>query len=341
MASVMRRLEVPGPGRVEMRSVPIPEPGPGEVLVAVESALTCGTDLKLVSRGHARIPLPSPLGHEFAGTVARTGPGVEGFASGDAIACVPTAPCGRCSYCSRGRENLCPEAVGRIVLGAFADYVLLPSRIVATRLFHRPASMPAVAAAALEPLACVVHGAARAAINAGDSVLILGDGPIALLFLQLARMRGASRILVAGHHPERLQVAAALGAATTVLGGDELAAAVHAEGGADRVIECVGRPEAWEQAHTLAAPGGRVLLFGGCAAGTGVRFDAGRIHYDEIDVIGAFHYGGDDVRAALDLLAAGAVRIDPLVTHSLPLSGFAEALDLARSGRAVKVEIRP
>jgi len=121
----------------------------------------------------------------------------------------------------------------------------------------------------------------------------------------------------------------------------ELAAAVLAEGGADRVIECVGRPEAWEQAHTLAARGARVLMFGGCAAGTKVRFDASRIHYDEIDVMGAFHYRGDDVRAALDLLAAGAVRIDPLVTHSLPLTRFAEALDLARSGRAVKVEIRP
>jgi L-iditol 2-dehydrogenase len=337
----MRRAEVPGPGRVELREVATPSPGAGEVLVAVEAALTCGTDVKLVERGHARIALPTPLGHEFAGTIAAAGAGVTGWTEGDPVACVPTAPCFRCRQCARGRENLCPDAVGRMVMGAFADYVLLPSHIVATHLFHRPAAVPAEIAAGLEPLACVVHGVERAGIETGDYVVLLGDGPIALLFVQLVRLRGAGRILVAGRHANRLEIAARLGAETTMLGAGELLDFIQSQGGADRVIECVGDPAAWERAHALAATGGRVLLYGGCAAGARACFDTGRVHYDEIDVVGAFHYRPRDVRDAFRLLADGAVRIEPLITHRLPLANLGEALDLVRSRRAVKVALRP
>jgi L-iditol 2-dehydrogenase len=337
----MRRAEVPAPGRVELREVPTPAPGPGEVLVAVEAALTCGTDLKLVQRGHARIALPTPLGHEFAGTVAAIGEGVAEWALGDPVACVPTAPCLRCALCLRGRENLCPEAVGRLVMGAFADYVLVPSHIVGIHLFRRPEGVAAETAAALEPLACVVHGAERANIESGDFVVLLGDGPIALLFAQLAGLRGAGRVLVAGRHRNRLEVAAHLGAETTQLGEADLHRLVRAGGGADRVVECVGNPSAWELAHALAAPGGRVLMYGGCAADTRACFDTARIHYDEIDIVGAFHYRPTDVREALRLLAECAVRIEPLITHRVPLARLDEALELARSRGAVKVAVRP
>jgi len=328
-------------GRVVLRDMATPVPGPGEVLVAVDVALTCGTDVKLAERGHPRIPLPAPLGHEFAGTVAALGEGVTGWAEGDAIACVPTAPCLRCRMCARGRENLCPDAVGRIVMGAFADYVVLPPHIVSAHLFHRPSGMPAEVAAGLEPLACVVHGVERAEIRAGDFVTLLGDGPIALLFVQLARRAGAGRVLVAGRHAGRLQVAAEFGAETTTLGEAELHQLIVAGGGADRVIECVGDPAAWELAHALATPGGRVLMYGGCAAGARATFDTARVHYDEIDIVGAFHYRPENVREAFRLLCDGAVRIAPLITHHLPLASLGEALDLVRSRRAVKVAIRP
>jgi len=337
----MRRAEVPAAGRVELRDVVTPVPGPGEILVAVEAALTCGTDVKLVQRGHPRIPLPTPLGHEFAGVVAAVGEGVTGWVEGEPVACVPTAPCTQCARCVRGRENLCPDAVGRLVMGAFADYVLLPPHIVAMHLFRRPAGLSAEAAAALEPLACVVHGADRAAIESGDFVVLLGDGPIALLFAQLVRLRGAGRVLVAGRHDNRLGLAAALGVETTPLGEADLHRLVHAGGGADRVIECVGNPAAWELAHGLAAPGGRVLMYGGCAADTRACFDTARIHYDEIDVVGAFHYRPRDVREALRLLESDAIRIQPLITHRLALADLGEALDLVRSRRAVKVALRP
>lgn len=333
------------PGRIELREVPVPEPGPGELLVRVDAALTCGTDLKTYRRGHPRIPLPAPMGHEFSGTVAAAGKGVDGFREGDAIACVPTAPCLDCRLCRRGRENLCPGAVARIVLGAFAEYVLLPRHLVEVNVFHRPSTLDPEIAAALEPLACVIHGADRTRLERAETVVFLGDGPITLLFLQIARRRGAGRILVVGRHASRLAVAAELGAeALRDPGPAALREAVldwTGGDGADVVVECVGTPELWEAAHGLAAVGGEVLLYGGCAAGTRATFDTCRIHYDEVDLKGAFHYGRAAVRRAYELLTSDGIRVEPLITHRLPLPRLDEAIQLALSRTAIKVALRP
>jgi L-iditol 2-dehydrogenase len=340
----MRRAELLRPGVVELREVPIPDPGAGELLVRVDAALTCGTDLKTYRRGHARIPLPAPLGHELAGTVAAVGTGVRAFREGDALASVPTAPCGVCRLCRRGRESLCPDAVGRIVLGAFGDYVLLPAHVVAANVFPRPAGMTAEVAAALEPLACVVHGAARVPLGSAASVVVLGDGPIALLFVQLARLQGAGDVLVAGRHDARLRVAQGFGAAATRAADLALEAEIaeRTDGaGADIVIECVGTPATWQAAQRLAGTGGTVLLYGGCPAGTTATFDTERLHYDEIDLVGAFHYGRTDVQAALELLTRGDVDVAPLITHRLPLASLDEALELALTRAAIKVALLP
>lgn len=363
----MRAAVLVRPGYVEMREVAVPAPGPGELLVRVDAALTCGTDLKTYRRGHPRIPLPTPMGHEFSGTVAAVGAGVERFREGDAIACVPTAPCGACRLCRRGRENLCPDAVGRMVFGAFAEYVLLPRHIVDRHVFPRPATLAAHEAAALEPLACVVHGAHRVALERAENVVFLGDGPITLLFLQVARLRGAERVIVVGRHEARLAVARELGAETILDPGAavreagegasgsrdgvvrEAGAAVLREAileriggvGADVVVECVGRPEVWEAAPALAAPGGEVLLYGGCAAGTRASFDTLRLHYEEVDLKGAFHYRPASVREAYELLADGRVATGPLVTHRRPLGRLEEALGLVLRREAVKVALAP
>lgn len=363
----MRAAVLVRPGYVEMREVAVPAPGPGELLVRVDAALTCGTDLKTYQRGHPRIPLPTPMGHEFSGTVAAVGAGVERFREGDAIACVPTAPCGACRLCRRGRENLCPDAVGRMVFGAFAEYVLLPRHIVDRHVFPRPATLAAHEAAALEPLACVVHGADRVALERAGHVVFLGDGPITLLFLQVARLRGAERVIVVGRHEARLAVARELGAETILDPGAavreagegasgsrdgvvrEAGAAVLREAileriggvGADVVVECVGRPEVWEAAPALAAPGGEVLLYGGCAAGTRASFDTLRLHYEEVDLKGAFHYRPASVREAYELLADGRVATGPLVTHRRPLGRLEEALGLVLRREAVKVALAP
>jgi L-iditol 2-dehydrogenase len=343
--STMRAAHLVRPGTVELREVPVPVPGAGEIVLRVETALTCGTDLKTIRRGHPHIRLPAPLGHEASGIVAAAGAGVTRVREGDAIACVPTAPCLECELCRRGRENLCAGAAGRINLGAFADYLRIPAHIVRSHVFERPATMSPAVAAALEPLACCVHGAARVPWHAGACVAFLGDGPIALLFLQLARLRGADRILVLGRHAERLAIARAVGAHETVdvSHADPLDSVRGrtAGAGADIVVECVGRPETWRLAQELAAPGGTVLLFGGLAEGSEASFDAYRLHYQEIDLIGAYHYGRRDVHEALSLLSAGSVRIEPLITHHRPLGAIHDALDLAMSGRAVKVAIEP
>jgi L-iditol 2-dehydrogenase len=179
-------------------------------------------------------------------------------------------------------------------------------------------------------------------LAAAGTLVLLGDGPIALLFLQLARTRGVDRVLVAGRHARRLEFARTFGARTTQLQGAALHALVHdALGGADLVIECVGRPEIWEEAHTLAAPGGQVLLYGGCPAGTRAAFDTGRLHYEEIDLKGAFHYTPRAVREALELLANGSVSVARLVTHRKPLRQLPDALALALQREALKVAIVP
>jgi L-iditol 2-dehydrogenase len=395
LPSRMRAAVLVRPGQVEMREVPVPAPGPGELLVRVDAALTCGTDLKTFQRGHPRIPLPTPMGHEFSGTVVAADAGVDRFREGDAIACVPTAPCGECRLCRRGRENLCPEAVGRMVFGAFAEYVLLPRHIVERHVFPRPAGLAAHEAAALEPLACVVHGADRVAFERAEHVVFLGDGPITLLFLQVAKLRGAGRVIVVGRHEARLAVARALGAETVVVepgtdgggsdglsgaatGGEVVGAAsgevergtagpglAGAPGsgsaggqdpgsalreailertggvGADVVVECVGRPEVWELAATLAAPGGEVLLYGGCAAGTRASFDTLRLHYEEVDLKGAFHYRPASVREAYEMLADGRIAVGPLVTHRRALDRLEDALGLVLRREAVKVAVVP
>lgn len=337
----MRSAVLVEPGRVELRDVPVPTPGPGEVVLRIETALTCGTDIKTFRRGHPKIPLPAPLGHEFAGTVAAAGPGAA-FREGDRVAAVPTAPCGECRLCERGRDNLCPAATGAIALGAFADYLRLPAHIVAANVFHRAERVPAETCAALEPLACVVHGAARLDFAGDPTVLVLGDGAIALLFIQVARLAGAGRIGVMGRHASRLEIARALGADQTFCRESEAAARDWTAGvGADIVIECTGSIDAWQMAPSLASRAGRVLLFGGCAAGTRASFDTYRLHYDEVDLMGAFHYGRADVRAAWRLITERSVRIAPLITHHRPLERLDEALELALSRTAIKVAVRP
>ena len=340
----MRRAELLRPGVLEIADVAVPTPGPGEVVVRVETALTCGTDIKTYQRGHPRIPLPAPLGHEFSGIIAATGAGVDRFREGDAVACTPTAPCGVCRLCERGHDSLCPQAVGRIVLGGFGDYVLIPQHIVQSNMFERPESLDAEHAAVLEPLACVMHGADRVLLERAERIIIVGDGPIALLFGQVALLRGAEDVMLFGKHDIRLRAAEALGLnAIDASDADiRIIAQELTDGmGADVVVECVGRPELWEAAFECVAPAGELLAFGGCAAGTRATFDTYRLHYEEVDVKGAFHYGRADVRRAYDLLLDEEIDAGALITHHEPLDRLQHALDLVMARDAIKVAVHP
>jgi L-iditol 2-dehydrogenase len=239
---------------------------------------------------------------------------------------------------------LCPDAVGRIVLGAFGEYVAVPRHIVQTNMFERPASLPPEHAAVLEPLACVMHGADRVLLERADRVIIVGDGPIALLFGQVALLRGAGDVMLFGKHDIRLRAAEAAG--LNAIDASDADIRVIAQDmtdgmGADVVVECVGRPELWEAAFECVAPAGELLAFGGCAAGTRATFDTYRLHYEEVDVKGAFHYGRADVRRAYDLLLDQDIDAGSLVTHHESLDNVQHALELAMSRTAIKVAVHP
>ena len=278
--------------------MPEPEPGPGEVLVAVETALTCGTDAKAYRRGHPVLlrELPSPFGHEFAGV---------DVASGDRVVAPNSAPCGRCAACARGRETLCEE-LQPLLNGAYAEYVLVPERIASQSLLPVPERLPAEVAALVEPLACALHAIERADVQAGQTVAVLGVGPTGLMLCAAAADAGASVIAV-GSRPERRALAPEFGADL----GDAR--------GVDVVIEAAGTPEAWRDAMELARPGGTVVFFGGCAPGTTVAVDTYRLHYEELTLRGVFHHAPRHVRAALAFLTSGAYPWERLITHRVGL----------------------
>lgn len=344
--ATMRAVFFLGPERLEVRRVPVPRPGPGEVLAQVEVALTCGTDLKAFLRGHRLFRPPMPFGHEWAGRIVAIGEGVEGFVPGQRVTAANSAPCQGCFYCDRGQPNLCDTLSERLVWGACAEYLLVPAPVVRHTLLPIPEGVSAEAAACVEPLACVVLGAEVAGVAPGDVVVVLGgSGPIGLMHCALARARGAIEVIAVGRSPARLAQAAAFGA-TRAVGIDSgeldlLVAKLTGGRGADVVIEAVGLPEIWQRALALVRKGGSVLLFGGCRPGTEVPLDAGKIHYGQVALKGAFHLTPASVRAALDLVARGAVPVHRLISERRPLDEVELALRRMAEGAVLKVALVP
>ena len=283
----MRALRFYGPGDLRLEDVPRPEPGPGDVLIQVEVALTDGTDLKTFRRGHPVLlgELPSPFGHEFCGFDVATGKRVVAANS------------------AAGDER---DAPLELLNGAYAEYVLVPERIASVNLLPVPAGLPPEVAAMIEPLACCLRGVERAEVEQGDRVAILGAGPIGLMLCASVRDAGG-RPEVVGGRPERRELVPAFGGET---GEGE---------GADVVIEAAGTEEAWQRALELVRPGGTVLYFGGRERGAALRADAYRLHYEELTLRGAFHHTPRHVRAALAFLASGAYPWERLVSHRIAL----------------------
>lgn len=338
----MRQAILRGPRELDLIELPVPTPGPGEVVVRIRAALTCGTDLKTYRRGHPRLAF-GPFGHEGTGDIASVGEGVDGFGPGEPVVFVPTAGCQRCEACRRGRDNLCETQFEEIALGAYGDYLRLPPRIVRQHLFPKPARLSYIEAAFLEPLACVVHGWSRLGAPDRGVVAVVGLGPIGLLHLQEARRRGLQAIAV-GRRAEGLVRARQAGAHAVVNAAEtDVGAALRGltGSGPDVVIECTGSLDIWRAAPGWAAPGGRVLLFGGLPGGSEPGFDATRLHYSEIDLISAFHYRTSDVREALDLLAGGSVKPADLITGVRSLSGIREVFHDLDRGAGLKYGVLP
>lgn len=340
-AETMRAAVLVKPGTIELRDLPRPQPPPGGMVVRVRAALTDGTDLKAFRRGHPQMPMPTPFGHEFSGDVAEVDSAVSKFKPGDPVMCVHSAPCGECYWCTHAQEELCKFVMPTMILGAYAEFIQIPERIVQKNCYAKPADLSYVAAAFLEPLACVVHSIDLLNVREDDTVLIIGNGGFGLLHAMLLKAR-ASTVLLVGGREVRLALARRLGIETIDRRTQDPAAIIRErtrEHGADIVIECTGREDVWEAAPSYARRGGTVSLFGGLPSGTHVRFEASRLHYDEVRIVSPFHFTPDAVRRARELLLTKQIDPLPLITQRLPLSGISSAFDRLILGEGIKFAI--
>ena len=258
----------------------------------VRTALTCGTDVKLLERGHAAVALPVTMGHEACGEIVEVGEGVEGFRAGERVVPGISGPCGACAVCSSGHPNLCPEGHSDRTWGAFAELLRVPAAVVRANLHRVPGTLADEVAAFLDPLAAVFHGWNRLGEPAPRTLLIYGAGALGLL-------------------------------------------------AADAAVDCTGDPRVWELLPSLVRPGGRVLLFGGCAPGASVTYDAARLHYSEVSLIGSFHSTPEEARTALAELASGQIDPRPILTASGPLSELPRFLEAQSRGDGIRYAIHP
>ena len=331
---------------LRIEDVEIPKVGLGEVLVKVKAATTCGTDLKIFRRGYVEkvIKLPTIFGHEWAGEVVEVGEGLEWPKKGMRIRAGNSAPCLHCTMCQKGKYNLCENMIW--LWGAYAEYIKVPARMVLVNMQEIPQHVSYEEAAITEPLACVLHGAEEANIKPGDTVTIIGAGPIGLLHLLTAKKFGAGRVISIDLVEDRLNFAERLGADETVNAGKEdvVERVQELTGGygSDVVIEAIGLPSTWEQALKLVRKGGTVLEFGGCPPGTEIKVNTEKLHYGELTVRGSFHATPLHFRKALNLIASRTIDVRPLITRKMRLENIREAFDiLMTSKKEIKIAIIP
>ena len=304
---------------VRIEAVPVPRATAGEIVVQVGAALTCGTDLKVFRRGyHARMIKPPALfGHEMAGTVVEAGEGVTNFAPGDHVVALNSAPCGACYFCQRDQENLCDDLLFNN--GAYAEYIKIPARIVAKNTLRIPNHVPLEHAALTEPLACAVHCIEDCGPRKGDTIAIIGGGPLGLMLLHVASLAGYQTISLV-RHPGQVAAARALGATHVIQTSiirkaiEDTRALTSGSRGVDIAIEAVGLPDAWQEAVELVRKGGTVNFFGGCATNTLVTLDTNRLHYNDISLKATFHHTPAFCRQALELIATGRFQASAFIT---------------------------
>ncbi|QMV20466.1 alcohol dehydrogenase catalytic domain-containing protein [Granulicella sp. 5B5] len=336
-------------GKEDLRieQMPIPTAGPGELVLRVGAALTCGTDLKVYRRGyHAKmLTLDRLFGHELAGTVIEAGKGVTRFKVGDRVVPLNSAPCDACFFCKAGQQNLCDDLLFNN--GAYAEYIRIPARIVEKNTLLLPDAMPFQHAALTEPLACVMRGLEESNATAGKTAIVLGAGPIGLLFIHAAALEGLHVIAVV-KRKDQVATAKHFGAAQVVRLADvedsiAAARALTPEGrGADIVFEAVATPEAWQWAVQMARKGGLVNLFGGPPAGTTAAFDTNLIHYSDLTIKASFHHTPSTARRAFDLLRSGRFLCDDFITGSASLEDVPEVFRrmLTRPAEGTAPEIK-
>lgn len=335
---------------LRLEQVEVPRPAEGELLVRVEAALTCGTDLKVYRRGYHAMMLtpPIPFGHELAGVVAEVGAGVTSFREGDRVVALNSAPCDACFFCLHGQQNLCEDLLFNN--GSYAEFIRIPARIVEKNTLLIPDGVPFEHAALTEPLACVVRGLEETSSKAGDTMVVIGAGPIGLMFMHVAELAGANVIGVVKRE-DQIAAAKLFGATEVVQIGavEDVVAATRAltpgSRGADIVIEAVATPTTWEWAVDMVRKGGVVNFFGGPPSGTKVTLDTNRLHYGDITLKASFHHTPATCRTAFGLVTSGRFKCAEYITGRVGLEEvpavFARMMTRNGGSREIKTAVFP
>ena len=349
MAETMKAVVYHGPGDIRVERVPVPACGAGELRARVDACAVCGSDLKSFKVGNPRIKPPQTMGHEFTGVIEQIGAGVEGFAAGERIVMATTVSCGQCAYCRRGWRNICQDLapMGFAYPGGMAEYVVIPSRaIVNGHVVKVPPHVPAEHAALSEPVSCAVNCAGNCGLAGGETVVVLGAGPMGLINVCVARGLGAGKIILSEISEKRLELARQFDVDVLVNSAEQdLKQVVLAETdglGADVAIVAAPAAAPQEMAITLVRKRGTVCLFASLPkGGSEITIDSRPLHYGEIRLVGTSDSTPEHVRTAVELLAAGKLPAAQLASHVLPLEEVHRAFELMVSGEALRVVLRP
>ena len=335
---------------LRLERVAIPRAGAGEIVVRVGAALTCGTDLKVYRRGYHAMMLkpPIPFGHELAGVVYEAGEGVSTFREGDRVVALNSAPCDVCFFCKRDQQNLCEDLLFNN--GAYAEYIRIPARIVEKNTLRIPDGIPFEHAALTEPLACVVRGLEETGAQPGDTMVVIGAGPIGLMFMHVAELAGL-RVIAVVKRDDQIATAKLFGASDVVQTNavEDVVSAARAltpnGRGADAVIEAAATPATWEWAVDIVRKGGVVNFFGGPPSGTKVSLDTNRLHYGDITLKASFHHTPATCRTAFELITSGRFHCAEAITGRVPLESvpevFAKMMTRTGGSREIKTAVFP
>lgn len=346
----MKAVVVEELGKMVVKEVPEPKLLPQSLRVRVEACAICGSDLRIFKKGDKRASLPQIIGHEIAGVVEEMGDRLDGYSVGDRVTIAPGHGCGECKYCRNGMGNVCINphpSIGYASSGGFAQYIVPPVNVVANGFVNQiPDNLSFDEASMAELLACCINGQERAEVHEGDTVLIMGAGPAGCMHIQLARARGASKVMITQRSKPRLELAQRFGPEVTICGAEEdVVERVKAETdglGADVIIVAAPSREAQEQAFQMIAPRGRVNFFGGLPAGENmITIDANLIHYIECFATGASSSLGRQNREALQLISEGKVKAADYITHVFGLDDILQGFAVVERKEGIKVVIKP
>jgi L-iditol 2-dehydrogenase len=338
------------PGDLRIEETPVPEPGPGELLVRVRACGTCGTDAKILSFGHHHLVPPRVLGHEVTGEVEELGRGAEGYSRGDRVQMIAAIPDGECFECRHRSMSVCSnqESIGYHYDGGFAEWLVVPAKVLKVNGLNQiPPATSFEEAAVTEPLACVLNGQELVGVTADDVVVVIGAGPIGCLHVRLARARGASQLVLVEKSPSRLEMSAERVSPDAVIDTtkDDAVDAVlklTRGRGADVVITAAASGRAQEEAVGMAARGGRISFFGGLPKEDPfIKLDSNLVHYRELRIVGANGSTPAQNTQALGLISAGDVPVADLITDVLPLDRVHDAIEAVRVGNSIKVVVTP